>query len=234
MAEESLNLYQKLSKIRAISDVARKSKKGYNYSYTDITEILANVTAGMKKYGVSLIPNIKPGSAEVKQITNEKTKFTKTGESYIDKTTEMLFSAEMLFAWVNDENPDERILVPWYATASMPDASQALGSSMTYTMRQFLTTYFQIAQSDNDVDAYRSKQKEAEVSEDKAIAEGIIAEFDKELRSYLADHDNKADEVKAFISKYAKKANYFAIKEPSLAAKLLEDFKEKYIKGGKK
>ena len=32
MAEEKLNLIQKLAKIRAISDVAQKNKKGYNYS----------------------------------------------------------------------------------------------------------------------------------------------------------------------------------------------------------
>ncbi len=233
MAEE-LNLYQKLAKIRAISDVAKKSKQGYNYTYTDVTEILANVTAGMKKYCVSLVPSIVPETASVKQNVVENTKFTKTGQQYTDRKTEMLFKADMVFSWVNDDNPDERINVPWFAAASMPDASQALGSSLTYTIRQFLTAYFQIAQSDNDVDAYRSKQKEAEVSEDKAIAEGILAEFDTVLRAYLADHSDESDKVKEFISKYAKKANYFAIKEPSLAAKLLEDFNQTFVKGGKK
>ena len=55
MAEtETLNLIQKLAKIRAISDVVAKEKRGYNYSYADITSILAKITAGMKKYGVSL------------------------------------------------------------------------------------------------------------------------------------------------------------------------------------
>lgn len=229
-APEQLNLYQKLAKIRAISDAAKKSKKGYNYTYTDITEILANVTAGMKKYNVSLIPEIVPGTASVTQNVVENTKFTKTGQQYTNRATEMLFSAEMVFRWVNDEAPDEAIAVPWFATASMPDISQALGSSLTYTMRQFLTAYFQIAQSDNDVDAYRSKQKEAEVSEDKAIAEGIIGEFDKVVKTYLSDHDSEADKVKKFISKYAKNANYFAIKEPSLAAKLMDDFNKNFIK----
>lgn len=90
---------------------------------------------------------------------------------------------------------------------------------------------FQIAQSDTDVDAYRSKQKEAEVSEDRAIAEQIIAEFDKLVKQYLADNPTKSDEVKKFINKYAKNANYFVIKEPELASKLLSDFKANYIKG---
>lgn len=222
--EMDLNLYQKLAKIRAISDVAQKDKKGFNYRYTDITQILAKVTAGMKKYNVSLIPSIVPGTASIQQNVIENTKFTKTGEQYLQHTTEMLFCAEMVFKWVNDDNPDEYICIPWFATASMSDASQSLGSSLTYTLRQFLTSYFQIAQSDNDVDAYRSKQKEAEASEDKAIAEGIINEFDKTLKAFLSDHPDDTDKVKKFITKYVKDANYFKIKEPFLAAKLLEDF----------
>lgn len=220
-----LNLYQKLAKIRAISDVVKKNKKGFNYTYTDITEILANVTAGMKNYGVSLIPHIDSGTGTIEKVAFENTKFTKTGEQYINHVEEMLFKADMHFIWVNDENPEETIVVPWFAAASMSDASQALGSAMTYTMRQFLTSYFQIAQSDYDVDAYRSKQKEAEASESRAIAEGLISEFDNMLKSWLADNRDKEEDVKKFIKKYVKSANYFQIKEPALAAKLLEDFK---------
>ena len=40
---ETLNLMQKLAKIRAISDVVAKEKRGYNYSYADITSILAKI-----------------------------------------------------------------------------------------------------------------------------------------------------------------------------------------------
>lgn len=54
--QEELSLVQKLAKIRAMSDVVVKGKRGYNYTYADITEILAHITAGMKKYGVTLIP----------------------------------------------------------------------------------------------------------------------------------------------------------------------------------
>ena len=226
--ENTLNLYQKLAKIRAISEVAKKSKKGYNYTYTDITEILANVTAGMKKYEVSLIPSIVPESGSVIKVVIENTKFTKTGEQYLNHAEEFMFQADMVFIWVNDENPEERIEVPWFAAASMGDVSQAQGSAMTYTMRQFLTSYFQIAQSDYDVDAYRSKQKEAEASEGRAIAESIIAEFDTILKKWLADNRDKEEELKKFIKKYVKTANYFQIKEPALAAKLLEDFKKTF------
>lgn len=230
--EEKLNLIQKLAKIRAISDVAQKNKKGYNYTYADITAILANVTAGMKKYGVSLIPYIVPGTSEICQNVVVNTKFDKTGKAYDQTTTEMLYKADMVYKWINDDNPEEYIEVPWFVTGSQSDPSQAMGSGLTYTERYFLTNYFQIANPETDVDAYRSKQKEAEASEDKAIAEQIIAEFDKTVKQYLADNPTNSDDVKRFINKYAKNANYFVIKEPELASKLLADFKANYIKGG--
>ena len=227
----SLNLIQKLAKIRAISDVVSKEKKGYNYTYADITTILANITAGMKKYGVSLIPSIVPGTTVVGQNVVVNTKFDKTGKAYDSTATEMLVRADMVFKWVNDEDPSDFIEVPWIVTGSQADPSQALGSGLTYCTRYFLCNYFQIAQADSDVDTYRSKQKAAEVSEDKAIAEGIIQNFDTILKQYLADNADKTDDVKKFIKKFAKDANYFAIKDPALASKLLDDFQNIYLKG---
>ena len=229
MAEIKLNLIQKLAKIRAISDVVSKNKKGFNYTYADITTILANITAGMKKYGVSLIPSVVPGTTEVIQNVMLNTKFDQTGKAYDNTSTEMLVKADMIFKWVNDEDLSDYIEVPWFVTGSQSDPSQAFGSGLTYCTRYFLCNYFQIAQSDSDVDTYRSKQKAAEAFEDKAIAEGIIEKFDIILKQYLSDNSDKTDEVKKFISRFAKNANYLSIKEPTLAAKLLEDFQNTYM-----
>lgn len=228
--ENQLNLVQKLAKIRAISDAVSKDKRGYNYKYADITSILAKVTAGMKKYNVSLMPGIVPGTADVQQSTIVNTKFDKTGKPYEQTSTEMLVKADMVFKWVNDDDPNDYIDVPWVVTGSQSDPSQALGSGLTYCTRYFLCNFFQIAQPETDVDEYRSKQKEAEKSEDKAIAEDIIGEFDKVVRQFLSDNPDQSDEVKKFISKYAKGGNYFAIKEPALASNLLCSFNEKFIK----
>ena len=228
--ENQLNLVQKLAKIRAISDAVSKDKKRHNYKYEDITCILAKVTAGMKKYNLSLKPGIVPGTADVQQSTIVNTKFDKTGKPYEQTSTEMLVKADMVFKWVNDDDPNDYIDVPWVVTGSQSDPSQALGSGLTYCTRYFLCNFFQIAQPETDVDEYRSKQKEAEKSEDKAIAEDIIGEFDKVVRQFLSDNPDQSDEVKKFISKYAKGGNYFAIKEPALASNLLSSFNEKFIK----
>ena len=227
-----LNLYQKLAKIRALSDVVKKEKSGYGYKYADITTILANITAGMKKYCVSLIPAIVPGTMDVSRNVVTNTKFDKQGNSRTTTTTEMLVKAEMTFTWVNDENPEERIVVPWVVTGSQSDPSQALGSGLTYCTRYFLTNYFEIAQADSDVDTYRSKQKAAEASEDKQIAESIIDKFDELIKAYLADHADKKEELSRFVKRFVKDGNYFKIKEPSLAAKLLKDFQTAFITEG--
>lgn len=228
--EEKLNIVQKLAKIRAMADVVSKDRRGFNYSYADIVNILAKITAGMKKYNVSLIPQIVPGTASIEAVTTTNTKFDKKGNAYDNTVTEMLVKADMVFRWVNDDDKDDYIDVPWFVTGSQADPSQAFGSGLTYCTRYFLTNYFQMAQSDLDVDAYRSKQKEAEVAEDKSVAEQIVNEFDAMLKSYLADNPSKSEEVKQFISKYAKGGNYFAIKESRLAAKLMSDFKNTYVK----
>lgn len=102
---EQLNLVQKLAKIRAMSDVVSKEKRGYNYSYADITSILANITSGMKKYGVSLIPSIVPGTASIAQSVIVNTKFDKTGKPYEQKATEMLVKADMLLKTMEKSIP---------------------------------------------------------------------------------------------------------------------------------
>ena len=227
---EQLTLIQKLAKIREIADVVAKSKKGFNYKYSDITEILAKVRGGMAKQRVSLIPSIVPGTMEITPVTTVNTKFDKAGNSYDNTTTEMLFKAEMLFKWVNDDDPSDVIEVPWIITGSQSDPSQAMGSGLTYCTRYFLTNYFQIAQADSDVDSYRTKQKEAETAEDRAVAEGIIAKVDALIKEHLASHSDKREDLVKLVSKYAKGGNYNLIKEPELASKLLEEV-QKFIKG---
>ncbi len=227
---EQLNLIQKLAKIREIADVVAKSKKGYNYKYSDITEILAKVRGGMAKQRVSLIPSMVQGTMDVSPVTTVNTKSDRAGNAYDQTTTEMLFKAEMIFKWVNDDNLDDFIEVPWVVTGSQADPSQAMGSALTYCTRYFLTNYFQIAQADNDVDAYRSKQKEAENAEDRAIAEGIIATVDSLVKTFVANHADKRDDLVKLVSRYAKGGNYNLIKEPALASKLLEEV-QKYVKG---
>jgi len=229
MAEqEQLNIYQKLAKIRKQVEVIQKNKRGYGYTYVSEDEILAKISVFMDKYHLSLIPNIVGGTTKVESYSYKKAKSTKGGDIYEENANEVLVSADMTWTWVNDDNPDERVTVGWSLVGQQGDASQAFGSGLTYSDRYFLLKYFNVATTDGDPDAHRSKQRAAEAEEDKMVAEEIIGTFDGVVKAFLKENEGKAEAVKKFVSKYVKNGNYFAITESTLAAKLLADFKETF------
>ena len=228
MAEQNLNIYQKLAKIRKQMEVIQRNKKGYGYTYVSEDEILAKISGFMDKYSLSLIPSVIHSSAVVTPYHTKKTKSTNKGEIYEENVNEVLVSADMVFTWVNNENPDERVDVPWILVGHQSDGSQSFGSGLSYAMRYFLLKFFNIATPDDDPDKWRSKQKAAGAAEDKMIAEEIIASFDTMVKEFLASNQDKTEEVKKFVAKYVKGGNYFAITESVLASKLLADFKETF------
>ena len=227
---EVLNLYQKLAKIRKQVEVVQKNKSGYGYKYVTDDELLAKITVGMDKYGVSLVPNIVPGTLKVEPYTYKKTKRDKNG-SYEETVNEFTAVCDMAYVWVNNDNPEETITVSWSMVGQQSDASQCLGSGLTYSMRYFLLKYFNVATPDDDPDNWRSKQKATEAAEDKALADQTINTLDGVVKVFLAENPKRSDDVKKLMSKYAKGGNYFAITESALASKVLEDFQATFIKG---
>lgn len=228
---ETLNIYQKLAKIRKQVEVMQKNKSGFNYKYVPEEEILAKITAFMDKYSLSLIPQIVQGTMKYELYHYLKTRFDKTSKQpYDEHNNEIIVSADMVYTWINNENPEERIDIPWGAIGQQADSSQAFGSGLTYANRYFLLKYFNVATPEDDPDNWRSKQRAAEAAEDKAIAEQIILQLDEEIKGFLASNPKEKDNVKALVSKYVKDGNYFVIAESALASKLLTDFKETFIK----
>ena len=64
---------------------------------------------------------------------------------------------------------------------------------------------------------------EAEAEEDRIITAQIVESIDKVIKDYLAANPDKKDEVKKLVTKYVKNGDYFAIKESTLAGKLLQE-----------
>lgn len=228
MVEQALNIYQKLAKIRKQVEVIQKNKSGYGYKYVSEDEILAKISAFMDKYSLSLIPSVVSSSSTVSPYNTKKTRSTQDGQIYEENVNEVLVSADMVFTWVNNDNPQERVDVPWILVGHQSDGSQSFGSGLSYAMRYFLLKFFNIATPDDDPDKWRSKQRAAGVAEDKMIAEQIIQTVDETIKAFLAENQGKADDVKKFVSKYVKGGNYFTITESVLASKLLSDFKETF------
>lgn len=215
---ETLNLYQKLAKIRKPVEVMQRNKSGFGYKYVTDTELLAKISGLMDKYGVSLVPSVVPNSTKVEPYSYEKTKGGKT-----EIVNEILVHGDMKYTWVNNDNPNEQIVVDWVMVGHQGDGSQGFGSALTYSMRYFLLKYFGVATPDDDPDSWRSKQKEAAMLEEQTIAEGIINEVHNIVTNYLSSNEEKRPEVKKLVSKYVKGGDYFKIKEPVLANKLLDD-----------
>lgn len=223
---EQMNIYQKLAKIRKPAEVIQKNARGYGYTYVSEDEILSKITGLMNKYGVSLIPRITPGTANVEPYCYTKTKSTKDGKVFEEKVNEVMVKAEMTWTWVNNDNPEDCIVVPWALVASQADASQAFGSGLTYASRYFLLKYFNIATSDEDPDEYRRKQKESEAEEDRMIAEKIIEQVHELVTERLSANPDDKQKIITITKKYVKEngktsANYFAVNSSVVASELL-------------
>lgn len=228
MAEANMNIYQKLAKIRKQVEVMKRDAKGFNYTYTTEESILAKVTVQMDKLHLSLIPSIVPESTVVIPYSVTETKTTSKGDVYDKNVNEILVQSDMVWTWVNNDNPDERIEVPWAMVGQQSDASQAFGSGLTYSSRYFLLKYFNIATSDADPDAFRKKQKAAEAEEQKLIASEITATIDTYLKDHVYKKPEDRDTALEIVSKYIKSGNYLEIKDPILARSLLAALQEKF------
>lgn len=218
-----LNIYQRMAKIRKPAEVLQKNRAAYGYSYTTDDEILSKITGLMEKYHVSLIPSIVPHSTVVTPYTTTENKTDKAGNTFQKITNEILIQSELLFRWVNDDNPSEFIEVPWTMVGQKDEASQAFGSGMTYCRRYFLLHYFNISTVNDDPDSWRSKQKEATDAENREIAKAIVAKIHASVTGYLAKNPKERDNVLKLVSKHASKGNYNMITDPEVAKALLAD-----------
>ena len=235
--EANLNLVQKLAKIREMVEVLRKNKSGFNYKYVTEDEILARVAAGMKKYGVSLQPSIVPGTLSVTPVSYTKTKNTKSGDQLKEEINETLVHAELTFTWVNCDDVNDTLIVPWALVGQQGDASQAFGSGLTYANRYFMLKFFQIATPDDDPDNWRSKKEEAEQEAEMAIVRPIITKIDDHVKAYLNANENEASARKELIEvvkKYVKDGNkptadYMNyLTDPTVAGELLEELQKQF------
>lgn len=193
---QDLMLIQKLAGIRKMVEVISKNKSGYNYKYVSEDEILARVTAGMDKYRVLLYPSIVPQTAEVSPYNYTKVKNTKDGKRIEENVNEVLVKADMTFTWINLDNPEDKLVVPWVIVGQQSDASQAVGSGLSYLHRYFLLKFFQIATPDDDPDNWRSKKLQATEEEDRAVVSVMIDEIDELVSNYLNGFKDE-EELKA-------------------------------------
>lgn len=128
--QPKLNLYQKLIEIRKQAVYLKKDANGYNFQYASGSSVIGALREKMDELGVILKPEIM----DVQVNGN-------------------IVQIKMDYIWINAEQPEEIIVVPWFAIGQQKDPSQAFGSALTYSERYFLLKFFVIPTDKDDPDA---------------------------------------------------------------------------------
>lgn len=212
----ALNLWQKLAKVRDISDVVAKNKSGYGYRYVSEDELLTKVKAGLSKYHVSIYPMLDQQSFSVERRDFFKKKYDKATQSWIDDPqSEYCVRGCINFRIVNDDQPEDTQVVPWVLVGSQTDDAQAFGAALTYANRYFFLKFFNIATPDDDPDEWKRKKNEAANAEESAAVTLMVNQLDALVRANTTE-ENK-NEIAAVIRKHLKidgkpSVNYLKIK----------------------
>ena len=225
-----LNIYQKLAKVQRAVDIIQKDRSGYGYKYVSEAELLPKINAEIDRYGLTLFPQIVPCSTAVSEYKYEK---IKDGKAI--PVNEFLVEADLVYTWVNNDNPEERFEVPWSMTGNQADSSQAFGSALTYSNRYFLLKYFHCATVEDDPDTIRSKQRAGQTKNE---LDELKNEIDGIIQAILAENPDQKKRLGEMVTKAVDKRdekgnliptnNYFNITKKAQANSLLRELKKNY------
>lgn len=151
-----MNLHQKLIEIRKTCKYLKKDNAGYQFQYVSSAQTLGTLRDAMDEHAVLLVPEIN--AHEVSEKVNKK--------GGIEYFTEL----NMTFTWVNADQPEEQIKVPFYAQG-LDNAEKGVGKALTYAEKYFLLKFFNIATDKDDPDAFQDRSEQGRVySPEKDIA----------------------------------------------------------------
>ncbi|MED3974553.1 ERF family protein [Priestia megaterium] len=143
------NIYQKLVAIRKTIDAFTKDSESFGYSYVSGSQVLHKIKDKMDELEVVLMPQVLNQHHETFDYVakgKEKTDFIVTGD--------------MKYVWVNAENPEDKIEIPWQFMGQQDDISKAFGSGLTYSERYFLLKFFGVPTDSDDPDGKDTSGKQ--------------------------------------------------------------------------
>jgi len=144
MAEKK-NIYQKLVIVRSAVSILKKDSRNdfHRFNYASSSAVLAAVRDAMNEQGLLLVPHVQ------KYWTTEHGKTAKGAMQYMTHF-------DMLYQWINAENPEETIICNWYAQG-IDTNELGPGKAYTYGEKYFLLKFFNIPTDDHDPDASAGK-----------------------------------------------------------------------------
>ncbi|WP_053032131.1 ERF family protein [Staphylococcus haemolyticus] len=180
---EQLNLFQKIADVKANIDGFTKDTKGYNYSYVSGSQVLHRIRNKMIEHNLLLVPYTE--NEEVTETTNAKGK------------PEHIVKLKLTYKWINSDNPQEILEVPFFAVGQQDDVSKAHGTALTYAERYFLMKFFNIPTDEDDADAKQKQERYATSSNQ--LKELLRQEADSFIE--IAERSNSASKYQEQIEK---------------------------------
>ncbi len=146
-----MNIYQKLIEVRKAIPYLQKGKKGDQYSYVGSSQVLGAIRDELDKQELLLIPKIVDKRILTETVENKD----KYGNQ--KKRTTYFTELDLEFVWVNAENPEETLTIPFYAQGVDIAGEKGVGKALTYAEKYFLLKQFNIPTDQDDPDAFQQK-----------------------------------------------------------------------------
>lgn len=157
-----MNIHEKLVAVRKQVDYLKKEAKGYQFNYVSSSQTIMSVRGEMDKQGLLLIP----------RITASKVTEHRSAKGTIEFFTEL----DMVFTWVNSENPQETLECSWRGQG-LDTGEKGLGKALTYAEKYFLLKFFNIATDNADPDFVANKQLQYKSAKAPAIPMALTGLF---------------------------------------------------------
>lgn len=127
-----MNLYQKINELKKTVTSFTKDDKtsGYGaYKFTSGSQVLSAVKPKMEELGLLFMP--------VNATHKDWQTYNYTNSSGQEKT-DFIVQGELVYEWINADNPEERMQVHFEYYGQQNDISKAFGSALTYSERYLL------------------------------------------------------------------------------------------------
>lgn len=126
----NLNIYQKIVEVRRSIQHLTKDAQSHHHRYISGDALLSAIRPKMDELGIVLLTRVIEHTRE---------------NMIVDMTIE--------YDFINSDHPEDRFVVPWYASGRQNDPSQSIGSAMTYSERYVLKKTFLVPTDEDDPDA---------------------------------------------------------------------------------
>ena len=206
-----MNIYQKLIEVRKAVPYLQKEDKGAQYAYVGSSKVLSNVRSKMDELGLLLVPAVI--GTKVSESVVEYIEKDKYGKEKPKKTTTYFTELTLEMTWINAENPEEQIKVPWYGQGVDIAGEKGVGKALTYAEKYFLLKQFNIATDKDDPDSFhQDTSKLPQHYTDKTEPKGNYQKIsESQAKRLFALSNGNKELVKSVIEKY----NYKYTKEIS-------------------